>query len=261
MSPLRKVPFSKRAGTTPRSHRPLREHVELAVVRRALDLLGRADGPRRGVRPRRTVAVAAAGLVGMVSMFSLVSQNVLALGLQASSRTHVIFSNEVEGSNAAIYMDGQKVAGAGTQAAAQIGFKSAKLHGFCLLAPQSVAGVGLATLKLTAGETVDGKVDADATPISADNLFTSTKALSGQGDEISKMTLGQSADTVAATAGIDPSTGFGGTAGGFGLAASTMTISNFSSENYGIDLRGSINLPNLKITILPGDKTDEGECS
>lgn len=225
----------------------------LAPVRtRAQAMAERAeDGVRRGTR-RRSAVLLTAGLGALASMFWMVSHNVMAVNFTSASNVHQIYTDRIHGTDAAGYLKTQAKYD-GDVATAQLGFNQAQLSGLCLITTESVGVLGDVSMVIIAGEKVDGTV-AGTTSITANQLFIATDQITGQGDQIAKMTLGQSADTVEMGT-YGPFSG--GTPGGFGLQAQTMNVSDLDGRSFGIDLQGEINLPDLKIKVVPGvaDKT------
>ena len=95
-----------------------------------------------------------------------------------------------------------------------------------------------------------------ADKITAQELYLASPTLTGKGENIARMTLGQSAETLR----MDTIATHTGDPGDFGLQAETMQIGDLYAESYGIDLKGSINMPNLKIEVVPGAAT-KADCA
>ncbi|RJS45515.1 DUF6230 family protein [Nocardioides cavernaquae] len=229
----------------------------LAAVHSASDaMLARADdGVRRGTRKRSGV-LAGIGLAGLAGMFLGVSQNVLAVNFTTANTSYKVYTDKVSGLNAAGYLNVQDLYGATDDAVVQLGFKTATLNGLCAIAKQTLPVIGDVSLVVSAGEPVDGATTNPAgQEINAQQLYLASDNLTGTGDQIAKLTLGQSADTL-----MMDTLPFAGTPGAFGLQAQTLNVSNLDADSYGIDLQGQINLPNLKIRVLPGVKT-KADCN
>jgi hypothetical protein len=213
------------------------------------------DGVRRGTRKRSGV-LAGIGLAGLAAMFLGVSQNVLAVNFTTANTSYKVYTDKVSGLNAAGYLNVQDLYGATDDAVAQLGFKTATLNGLCAIAKQTLPVIGDVSLVVSAGEPVDGAITNPAgQAINAQQLYLASDNLTGTGDQIAKLTLGQSADTL-----MMDTLPFSGTPGAFGLQAQTLNVSNLDADSYGIDLQGQINLPNLKIRVLPGVKT-KADCN
>lgn len=251
-----------RHGTTPRTR--LRARVATAVRRRRDAVVEASEamvataenGPRRGTRKGRSGLLAAVALTGLAGLFTAVSQNVLAVNFMTSSASYKVYTDKVSGLNAAGYINVQDLYGSTDKAVAQLGFKTATLNGLCAIAKQNLPVLGDVSLLVTAGEPVDGTLtNPTGQAIQAQQLYLASDNLSGTGDQIAKLTLGQSADTLA----MD-TIPFTGTPGAFGLQAETLNVSNLDADSYGIDLKGQINLPNLKIRVLTGAKT-KADCT
>lgn len=241
----------------------LRARLADAVRRRRTALLDASEamvtqaeeGPRRGTR-KRSGGLAAVALTGLVAMFLGVSQNVLAVNFTTANTAYKVYTDKVSGLNAAGYINTQDLYGATDDAVAQLGFKTATLNGLCAIAKQTLPVIGEVSLLVTAGEPVDGTLTNPAgQAINAQQLYLASDNLSGTGDQIAKLTLGQSADTL-----MMDNVPFAGTPGAFGLQAQTLNVSNLDADSYGIDLQGQINLPSLKIRVVPGAKT-KADCT
>lgn len=244
--------------------RTLRDRLSDAVRRRreavreaSESMLARAEeGPRRGTRKARSGLFAGAALTGLAGLFLGVSQNVLAVNFTTANTAYKVYTDKVSGLNAAGYINTQDLYGATDDAVAQLGFKTATLNGLCAIAKQTLPALGDVSLLVTAGEPVDGTItNPTGQAIQAQQLYLASDNLSGTGDQIAKLTLGQSADTLK----MD-TIPFAGTPGAFGLQAETLNVSNLDADSYGIDLQGQINLPNLRIRVLPGAKT-KADCT
>lgn len=210
------------------------------------DMLTRSRTGRRGTRVR-ALPMMGAGLGAVAAMFVLVSQSVLAVNFTTSDTAYRIYTDRVSGHYAASYIN-EQTTNAGKKAVVQFGFKAASLNGFCAITKQDLPALGTVSVVITAGEPVDGTTTAPAgKTIEANWLYLASDSLTGNGDQIAKMNLGQSADTL-----MTDTTAFPGTPGGFGLQAEVMNISKLDAASYGIGLDGQISLPDLKIRVLPG---------
>ena len=257
---------------TRRLHRAALDAVDTAATR-AGHLVAEAESTRRGTR-RRGLVMAAAGFAVVGSMFTAVGQNALAVNFTTANQSMKIHTNYVQGVSAAGFLDLQTKQ-SGQQAVAEVGFKTAKLDGLCGIATQDllpgIAG-GDVSLLIRAGRPVSGTfnnnaldpntpVDSAGNPtganlIAASNLYLNATNLTGYGNKISGLTLGQSADTVAAGAGITfPGTkqyDTGAAAGAFGLSADYLNVAGMAADSYGINLAGQITLPNLSLKVVNG---------
>ncbi|HEY0889779.1 MAG TPA: DUF6230 family protein [Nocardioides sp.] len=267
-------------------------------------MMASAEASRRGTR-KRALAPAVAGLVGLAGMFQLVSANVLAVNFTTGNKTFKLYSNYLDAQQAAGYLNTSSQKDGTNVGVAELGIHYAKLSGLCAIAQEKISILGATltdySLMITAGEaipdnyttitpaassinvggttitTVGGTgptagslAGASATnAVSADNLYVNADLLAGFGNKISGLNLGQSADTVAASAGLDgnndgtandfPGTA-GPTAGNFGLYANYLNVAALDGSTYGINLAGAITLPKLQIKVVPGNKT-QADCS
>lgn len=244
----------------------------------------------KGTRPRAVPAIMI-GFLGLGSLYQLVGATVLAVNFTTADQEFQLYSNYLQGVSAGGFIDQNRSATAvGQVGTAEIGIKQAQLDGLCAIATQSLAGIGTVSLMITAGDTVAGAftsttnptVDGAGNPISYDangllsgssatgainatDLFINTNALTGYGNKISGLNLGQNAADVATAAQLNNGTGTwptGQTApvnGGFGLTANQLNIGAVNGASYGINLAGQINLPKLRISVLLGAKT-QSDC-
>lgn len=294
---------------TPRARwRALPQRAKVGARRLRQGLTGRSDAmllaaesERRGTR-LRGLPMVAVGLGALAGMFGLVSSNVMAVNFTTSNNSFDLYSNYMDAQQAAGFLNGTTKQDGSQVGVAELGVKSAKLAGLCAIAHQDIGLLGTYSLVMTAGDDVQANPDttslppgwapgtdvnaADNTPvaglkagaligdrrasaISADTLFVDANALSGYGNNVSGLNLGQSAGTVAGLAGVDWPTGSGGvdpgaagstTSGNFGLYAQQFNIANLDAGTYGLNLAGSITLPKLHIKVVSGAK-GQADCA
>lgn len=227
-----------------------RDRIAARFTERASGMVLAAEtGPRHGTRPR-ALALVLAGLGGLGLLFDLVSQNVLAVNFTSTNTAYDVYTDKVSGQHAAGYLNEQSLQNGTKKGVVQIGFKTATLNGLCAIADQNLPTLGPVSLMIVAGEKVDGTTTApEGQTISAQELYLASDNLAGNGDQVAKLTLGQSADSLK----MD-TLPFAGSPGAFGLQAETLNVSRLDAKSYGIDLQGQINLPNLKIRVHAGDK-------
>lgn len=248
--------FTKLRGSGRRALRRARAGLGSSYLDTKNALSSRADGmftaakTRRYGTRRRAVLPMVGGVVALGTMFNLVSSNVLAVSFTSSNQAYKVYTDRVVGQYAAGFINAQQKQ-SGPTAVAQIGFKQADLFGMCVIAPQDLPVLGTVSLLMTGGEPVNGTVTDPAKKINANELYVASNSLKGSGENISRMTLGQSADTLA----MDNIVSHRGAPGAFGLQAQLMQIGNLDADSYGIDLQGSINIPDLNIRVVPGVAT------
>ncbi|WP_203336420.1 DUF6230 family protein [Nocardioides limicola] len=218
------------------------------VAERLESVTARSRESRYGTR-RRSWGMVGGGFVALGAMFGLVSGNVMAVDFTSANQSYKIYTDRVVGEYAAGYLSAQSTQD-GSRAMAQVGFKTADLYGLCAIAHQDLpAPLGTVSLVITGGEVVDGNPTSGAGElISANELYIASDSLAGQGQNIAQMTLGQDAGTLT----MDDIDTHRGTPGAFGLQARLMDIADLDAQSYGIDLRGSINLPGLRIRVVNG---------
>lgn len=232
---------------------------------------------RYGTR-RRALVPLAGGLCSLIGLFQLVSSDVLAVNFTTANQEFQLYSNYLQGEQAAGFLATNDTATGTDNGVTELGIRSAKLAGLCAIAHENVPVLGEVTLMIIAGVPVKSAfsngsnttTDGAGAPltfdefgqltggnhITASNLFVNSRSLSGFGNKISGMNLGQSADTVDTTAGITWPAGQGQPdAGDFGLTVDRINVGGLGGDTYGINLQGAITLPNLKIKVIPGHKT------
>ena len=251
-----------------------------------------AEAVRRGSR-KRSLPLMIVGSAALVAMFGAVSQNALAVNFTTGNSKFKLYSNYLDAEHAAGYLAPTSRQGstdcdsnvADVQAqcgVTELGIHEAKLAGLCGIATESIPLVGNYSLMITAGDDVPDSYTGSAIPtgtttdpttgkltngslsnaISATNLYLNSDALSGYGNKISGLNLGQSAETVGDSAGL----AFEGNAnqlpkaGAFGLYARQLNVAGLNGNSYGLNLKGNITLPDLNIRVVPGAKT-QTDCS
>ncbi|MFC7505025.1 DUF6230 family protein [Nocardioides sp. CPCC 206347] len=256
------------------------DHFRAALRERTAQMTD-AAAVRRGTRVRAVVPLAG-GLCALVSMFQLVSNDVMAVNFTTANQEFQLYSNYLQGEQAAGFLSTNNTSTGEDNGVTELGIRSAKLAGLCAIAHEDVPVLGEVTLMIIAGvpvkssfvnganTTTDGAgaplaFDANGqlvggNHITASNLFVNSRSLSGFGNKISGMNLGQSADTVDTTAAIEWPNGQGQPdPGDFGLTVDKLNVGGLGGDTYGINLQGAITLPNLKIKVIKGHKT-QADC-
>ncbi|NGN95722.1 hypothetical protein G5C66_23665 [Nocardioides sp. KC13] len=251
-----------------------------------------AESVRRGSR-KRSLPLMICGGAALVAMFGAVSQSALAVNFTTGNSKFKLYSNYLDAEHAAGYLAPTSRQGAtdcdadtaDVQAqcgVTELGIHQAKLAGLCGIATENIPLVGNYSLMITAGDDVPDSYNGSSIPtgtttdpstgkltdgsldnaISATNLYLNSDALSGYGNKISGMNLGQSAETVGESAGL----AFEGNAnqlpkaGAFGLYARQLNVAGLNGNSYGLNLKGNITLPDLNIRVVPGART-QADCS
>ena len=251
-----------------------------------------AESVRRGSR-KRSLPLMIVGSAALAAMFGAVSQNALAVNFTTGNSKFKLYSNYLDAEHAAGYLAPTSRQGstdcdadvADVQAqcgVTELGIYQAKLAGLCGIATENIPLVGNYSLMITAGDDVPDSYNGSSIPtgtttdpttgklvngslsnaISATNLYLNSDALSGYGNKISGMNLGQSAETVGDSAGLT----FEGNAnqmpkaGAFGLYARQLNVAGLNGNSYGLNLKGNITLPKLSLRVVPGAKT-QADCS
>lgn len=251
-----------RVGVLRRAKGALADHGErarTAAAERIAAMEESASTTTKGTRRRSGVA-ALAGFLALGSMYGMVTASVMAVGFTTANSQYDVYTDRVVGQYAAGYMSAQSKADGEDVPVAQLGFKTAELSGLCVIATQAMFGpTPDVSLVIRGGEPVDGTVTTEPSSpdlISANELYLASDSLRGRGENITSMTLGQSANTLT----MQDINTHRGQAGDFGLQAELMQIANLDADSYGIDLQGSINMPDLSIEVVPGVAT-KSACS
>lgn len=236
-----------------------------------------AVAARRGTRVRVVLPVFA-GVGALAAMFSMVSANVLAVNFTTENSQFQIYSNYLDAQQAAGYLDQTSTQGGSDTGVAELGINAAKLAGLCAIRTESLSLLGQSvdfSLVIKAGQPVDptkfddasvpasvttnadGTLDTTSTSgvVTANQLFLNASKLSGYGNLISGLDLGESADQVGSAAGVAggfPTTGNQApVAGNFGLYAKQLNMADVNGDTYGLNLAGQITLPQLSISVSP----------
>jgi hypothetical protein len=238
----------------------------------------------RGTR-KRALPVAGLGLGLLTVLLSMVYQNTLAVNFTTGNHKMKLYSNYLDAQSAAGFLANVNRQNGTDSGVAELGIKSARLDGLCVIAKDNLLG-GLA-LKITAGQPIPSTPYSGTAPpagvetrtsdldgpdagtavgdspnekagaltgasltkaITATQLYVNTEALAGYGNLISGLNLGQSAESVEATAGVDITQS--AQTGGFGLYAQQLNVGGLNGDTYGMNLAGAITLPNLKLSVI-----------
>lgn len=233
-------------------------------------MFGSARGAEGQTRPRAMAAMLA-GFGSLFVLHHLVSASVLAVNFTTSDEFK-IYTNYVQGIAGAGFISQNNGAVADADGGVlDLGLKTAKLAGLCMISDQDVAGVGQVSIIISGGVPVRHSFDSSAlvttdgmgNPITYDaagllsgasatqavsvtDLFLSSDALDGYANKLAGLSLGQSAEQAASDADLTFGTDKGGSAptpGTFGLGADRLNISGLNGEVYGVDLAGSAEHP------------------
>lgn len=249
---------------------------------------GRSGDASFGTR-RRVVPALVVGLLGLFVIESLVSSTALAVNFTTSDKEFKIYSNYVQGVYGAGYLalnDGHSAVS--QTGVTELGFKTADLAGLCAISTDSIGPVGTTSLVILAGvpvkasfnpsavETTDGaggpiQVDADGLltgasltgSVKVTDMFLNSGLIKAYGNKFRGLNLGQDAATVGDSAGLEFETDQGGVApgaGNMGLFADRMNLSGLDGSSYGINLAGSVKLPDMKIRVVSGTAT-QADCA
>lgn len=258
-----------------------------SIARRNQQMLADAERPL-GTRWWGTPLMAV-GLGSLFWLHHLVSTGVLAVNFTTSDQQFDVYSNYVQGIASAGMTSGNTgFSSASDVGVSEIGIKEARLAGLCAISHQTLPVIGDVSLMIVAGVPVKPAfddsaldlVDADGTAIDVDangalagsslagavkitDLFVNATNLQGYGNRLSGLNLGRSADGVIADADVNGGQWPAGQTppepGGFGLTAEYLNLADFSSDSYGLNLHGSVALPDIRIRTLTGTK-NQSDC-
>jgi hypothetical protein len=229
----------------------------------------------------------AVGFIALTVLYQLVSAGALAVNFTTSNTKFQMYSNYLEGIVGAGFLDGSTPVTGSSTGVADVAIKTAHLAGLCLVTNTTVPFFGgTEGLVLTAGVGVKGTFDPttysgkDSTgaaittasdgslsgasltgAVTVTDLFVNLDQLTGYGNNLAGLNLGQSADGVQAAAGTAPwpSGQTAPTPGNFGLAAQHLNVSDFNGSTYGVQLNGTAALPGLKMRAYPRAVT-QADC-
>lgn len=253
-------------------------------------MLAAAEEPvRRGTKKRALVPIVAGGAV-LVVMFQAVAMQILAVNFTTMNDKMRLYSNYLDASKAASFLSPSKQQDGSNVGVAELGIVTAKLAGLCVIKEEDIPLVGTYSFMITAGDAIQTSytntglptgyvegTDVNATTgsligtressaIKADNLFINATGLTGFGNKLSGMNLGQNAADVSGSSGAnfgawpDQATNYTPTAGNFGLYIDRLNVAGLNGQGYGMNLKGSITLPKLNLRVLQGTKA-QGDCA
>lgn len=219
---------------------------------------------RFGTRWGRTGVLVGSGLAALTIAGSAMATNALATYTIINSQNSPasFTSSAIVGQNVAFGMAQSTLDNGTTSNVLRAGFATAALNGLCVTKTDTIAGIQY-TFKLTAG---DG--NATTNEITANNALFDLTSIRGSGPGLVLQGLDQigsaSADlTTSSTGGVldtNPLGAPGGAgaaygAGWAGIQASSGQLNNVTGTLWNAEIQGSINLPNLSISVSLGSGT------
>ncbi|MFL1377492.1 MULTISPECIES: DUF6230 family protein [unclassified Nocardiopsis] len=189
----------------------------------------------RGTRWRRFALVAVPGFVAAAVLGGMTTQGLLAASFAVSGDSFKMSADSLVGNGFTQYGDvATSVDGTGRPVGLST-VNTAELQNLCMSSLWDLP-IGQATLVITAGE---------STPVEGTNLVIDIEQLQGNA-EFSKIEIGRDAST------LDKAEGGQGPAGGFGLQADKITVSDMKMTTWAVT-SGSLRLSGLGLAIKPGD--------
>ncbi|MDE3719822.1 DUF6230 family protein [Nocardiopsis sp. N85] len=188
----------------------------------------------RGTRWRRFALVAVPGFVAAAVLGGMTTQGLLAASFAVSGDSFKMSADSLVGNGFTQYGDvATSVDGTG-RAVGLSTVNTAELENLCMSSLWDMP-IGQATLVITAGA---------STPVEGTNLVIDIEQLRGNA-EFSEIEIGRDAST------LDKADGGQGPAGGFGLQADKITVSDMKMTTWAVT-SGSLRLSGLGLSIKPG---------
>ncbi|UDY23202.1 DUF6230 family protein [Nocardioides sp. Kera G14] len=139
--------------TSRRRASTFRERVRDRYRRRRDELLA-AEETRHGSR-RRGLIMAVGGLLGLASMYQLVSANVLAVNFTTMNSSFQLYTNYLQGEEVAAYLNSTSRQDGVNYPVAELGVKKASLAGLCMISTETLPGsLGAYSVVITSGDAV-----------------------------------------------------------------------------------------------------------
>ncbi|MFD6096945.1 DUF6230 family protein [Nocardiopsis flavescens] len=189
----------------------------------------------RGTRWRRFALVAVPGFAAAAVLGGMTTQGLLAASFAVSGDSFKMSADSLVGEGFTQYGDvATSVDGTGRPVGLST-VDTAELANLCMSSLWDLP-IGRATLVITAGE---------GTPVEGTNLVIDIEQLRGDA-EFGEIEIGRDAST------LDRAEGGQGPAGGFGLQADTITVSDMRMTTWAVT-SGSLRLSGLGLAVKPGD--------
>ncbi len=198
------------------------------------------DAPERheaagGTRWRRFALVAVPGFAAAAVLGGMTTQGLLAASFAVSGDSFKMSADSLVGEGFTQYGDvATSVDGTGRPVGLST-VDTAELANLCMSSLWDLP-IGQATLVITAGE---------GAPVEGTNLVIDIEQLRGDA-EFGAIEIGRDAST------LDRAEGGQGPAGGFGLQADTITVSDMRMTTWAVT-SGSLRLSGLGLAVKPGD--------
>ncbi|WP_159942985.1 MULTISPECIES: DUF6230 family protein [unclassified Nocardiopsis] len=184
---------------------------------------------------RRFALVAVPGFAAAAVLGGMTTQGLLAASFAVSGDSFKMSADQLVGTGFTQYGDDAVSVDGSGRAVGLSTVDTAQLDNLCMSSLWDLS-VGQATLVIRAGE---------AAPVRGDNLVLDIEQLRGNA-EFDSIEIGRDAST------LDKADGGQGPAGGFGLQADTITVTDMELTTWAVT-SGSLNLTGLSLAVRPGD--------
>ncbi|MEU3019635.1 DUF6230 family protein [Nocardiopsis sp. NPDC007018] len=188
-----------------------------------------------GTRWRRFALAAVPGFVAAGVLGAMTTQGLLAASFAVSGDSFKMSADSLVGTGFSQYGDVANSVDGSARAVGLSTVNSAELENLCMSSLWDLP-IGEATLVINAGA---------SSPVEGSNLVIDIEQLQGNA-EFGAIEIGRDAST------LDKAEGGQGPAGGFGLQADTITVSDMEMTTWAVS-SGSLRLSGLNLAIKPGN--------
>lgn len=188
-----------------------------------------------GTRWRRFALVAVPGFVAAAVLGGMTTQGLLAASFAVSGDSFKMSADELDGQGFAQYGDVAESVDGSSRPIGLSTVDSAELTNLCMSSLWDLP-IGEATLVITAGE---------ENPVEGTSMVLDIEQLQGNA-EFGTIEIGRDAST------LDKADGPQGPAGGFGLQADSITVTDMELTSWAVT-SGSLRLSGLGLSVRPGN--------
>lgn len=219
--------------------------------------MGAARGPRwgaaHGTSWRRALPLMLAAFATMAGVVALVRHDVMAASVTYQGTTAKFSSGRVTGQDIGFGMSritAKDAAGStSTRTVLAAGFATGSLDGLCVSQVQSLPVIGDVVIKLTAGDGNSSTREVNAANVQLD--ITQLRA-NGTGINLDgRVQIGMASQDITTLPGVDNPLGAPTGTGWWGIDATAGDIFNAKGYLYDAEIGGPMNLPGLRISVVP----------
>jgi hypothetical protein len=212
-----------------------------------------ASAPAYGTSWRRTLPLMLLALTAMAVCLVLLKQQVFAAAVTYQGNTAKFATGRVTGQDVGFGMRQLSSKSSGgvvsTKTVLSAGFATGTLDGFCLSQVQNLPVIGDVVIKVSAG---DG--NASTREISATNVQFDIASLRGAGTGVNldgRVQIGMASQDITTLPNTNNPLGAPTGIGWWGIDATAGDIFSAKGYLYNAEIGGPMNLPGLKITVVP----------